>query len=307
MNKKVFIFFLILTSNVFAENVPDWLLNTDKYCSKNEYCATGEGNTLNSAKTDARNNIQKIFETKVSSKYSNTLENDNDKVSENTFNEVSDETNGILNGVNITKSYNQGNKYYVLAVLDKTIVIKNIENDVKQIDEKMEILMKEDNYGSSLKLENLYKEREQLNKKYLFLTGNELKENVSYRQMLKNKNTKKNSSPSYFIKVDEPYDSLYSVIKEILVKNDLKVINQPTGGLIKNVKADLKMTKDYINVKGFERYKINFNVDISKNGKSSGFIKLEFLETGRNKEQIYGKSIERIREYIEKNFDEFIN
>ncbi len=306
MNKKVFIFFLFFANFVFAEGIPSWLINVDKFCDKNMLCATGSGNTLNAAKTDARNNIQKVFETKVNSRFVNRIENNNDNVSEETFSEVADETSGILEGVTITKTYNDGKSFYVLATLDKVKSAKNIEKEIEKIDEKMKLLTQDNSYNSSLKLEKLYQERENLNKKYLFLTGDEIEEDISYKQVLKNKDSKKNSLPSYFIKINEPYDSLESVIKDVLIKNNLSVVEQINNS-VKIVKADLGMKKDYIKVEGFERYKININIDISQNGKSSGFIKLEFLETGRSKEQIYSKAIERIREYIEENFEEFIN
>ncbi len=305
MNKKFFIFLLFFANYVFAENIPEWIIDIDKFCNKNLLCATGNGNTLNAAKIDARNNIQKIFETKVNSKFANIIINDNDIVLEDTFNELKDETSGILNGVIINKTYNDGKNFYAMAILDKIKTAKNIEKEIDKIDEKMKILIQENSYNSSLNLEKLYQERENLNKKYLFLTGDELEEDISYRQVIKNKNDKKNNLPLYFIKVNEPYDSLESTIKDILVKNDLD-ITEKIDNSVKIVKADLKMIKDYINVPGFERYKININIDILKNGKNSGFIKFEFLETGRSKEQIYSKAIERIREYIEENFDEFI-
>ena len=73
MNKKVFIFFLFFANFVFAEGIPSWLINVDKFCDKNMLCATGSGNTLNAAKTDARNNIQKVFETKVNSRFVNII------------------------------------------------------------------------------------------------------------------------------------------------------------------------------------------------------------------------------------------
>lgn len=310
-SKTLFIisFFYLASSSVsiFAKNRPEWLNNLDNFCDKDSLCSTGSGSSLNVAKADARNNIQKIFETKVNSTFKNTLTSSNNLVQENTYEELNNETSGVLNGVNIIKTYeDKDGTIYVLAVLNKEQASKYLKDEIKEIDKQMKVLLKDDNYGSSTKVESLYNQRKKLNSKYLFLTGKEIPSGITYEEIIENKRNKRNNSPSYIIRVNDPYNSLKSIIKNVLVKNDLIVVESIEKNS-KLVKADLSMTKQYLKVDGFEKYKIDLSIDIQKSGKSSGFIKLEFLETGRDKEQIYNKSIEKIQEYIEDSFDEFLN
>lgn len=308
-NNRIFLYILIfffISNNIYAKNKPEWLSNIDNLCDKNSICVTGSGNTLNLAKADARNNIQKVFETKISSKFNNTLISNNDKIEENTYEELNDETSGILSGINIIKTYEDDEKFYVFAKLDKIKTSNEIKIEIQKLDEKMKILLAENDYASAIKLEDLYTQRDKLSKKYLFLTNKELKEKITYDQIIKNKKNKKNNNLSYFIETNDPYDSLLPIIKEVLVKNGLNIITNKQG-LVKIVKANLNMEKEHINVEGFEKYKLYLNIDILKNNKTTGFIKIEFLETGRDKKQIYNKSIEKIKKYIEENFEEFIN
>ena len=291
MNKKLFFIFLFLISNTIAGELPDWVRKSN--CG-DDICAVGHGNSLELAIVDARNNIQKIFETKVSSKFKNKVKQDKEESSEILY----EESEGILKGTSIKETYNKNNDFYVLAVLDRVKVANDIEFDVKMLDKKMATLIDDNSITSSKKLEEMYKKRESLNKKYLFLTGKEIQEEIEYKDVFENNKNNFSKVGSYYINIKN--EELKSFLTNLFNENGIKIaINSSSAKKVIDGKLIIK--KEFLNVEGFEKYSFTLSLQLISNGKVVKSINKKITDTGINYDQIYNKVMNQFYIYLEKN------
>lgn len=291
MNKKLFFIFLFLISNTIAGELPDWVRKSN--CG-DDICAVGHGNSLELAIVDARNNIQKIFETKVSSKFKNKVKQDKEESSEILY----EESEGILKGTSIKETYNKNNDFYVLAVLDRVKVANDIEFDIKMLDKKMTTLIDDNSITSSKKLEEMYKKRESLNKKYLFLTGKEIQEEIEYKDVFENNKNNFSKVGSYYINIKN--EELKSFLTNLFNENGIKIaINSSSAKKVIDGKLIIK--KEFLNVEGFEKYSFTLSLQLISNGKVVKSINKKITDTGINYDQIYNKVMNQFYIYLEKN------
>lgn len=291
MNKKLFFIFLFLISNTIAGELPDWVRKSN--CG-DDICAVGHGNSLELAIVDARNNIQKIFETKVSSKFKNEVKQDKEESSEILY----EESEGILKGTTIRETYNKNNDFYVLAVLDRVKVANDIEFDIKMLDKKMATLIDDNSVTSSKKLEEMYKKRESLNKKYLFLTGKEIQEEIEYKDVFENNKNNFSKVGSYYINIKN--EELKSFLTNLFNENGIKIaINSSSAKKVIDGKLIIK--KEFLNVEGFEKYSFTLSLQLISNGKVVKSINKKITDTGINYDQIYNKVMNQFYIYLEKN------
>ena len=288
---KILLILLVFPINLMANELPDWIKNPD--CGNN-ICAIGHGNTLDLATADARNNIQKVFETKVSSKFRNEVNQTIDESSEI----LQEESEGIVKGTNIEKVFERGDDYYVLAVLDKEKVANELEFDIEMLDRKMSVLLDDNTIASSKKLEEMYKKREDLNRKYLFLTGREIKEEVEYKNVFKNNKDNFSKAGSYYVNIED--EELKSFLTNLLIENGIKIVNNSSSAK-KILSGKITNKKEFLNVDGFEKYSLTLNLQLISGGKILKSINKKFTETGINFDQIYSKALAQMQSYLEKN------
>lgn len=291
MNKKIFFIFLFLISNTIAGELPDWVRKPD--CG-NDICAVGHGNSLELAIVDARNNIQKIFETKISSKFKNEVKQDKEESSETLY----EESEGILKGTSIKETYNKNNDFYVLAVLDRVKVANDIEFDIKMLDKKMAVLIDDNSVTSSKKIEEMYKKRESLNKRYLFLTGKEMKEEIEYKDVFENNKNNFSKVGSYYINIKN--EELKSFLTNLFNENGIKIATNSSSAK-KVIDGRLISKKEFLNVEGFEKYSFTLSLQLISNGKVVKSINKKITDTGVNYDQIYNKVMNQFYTYLEKN------
>lgn len=294
MNKIFYSFFTLLfiaCVNAQADELPEWISKQD--CGDN-ICAVGYGDTLDKATTDARNNIQRIFETKVSSKFQNEVTEFKDEASEILY----EESEGILKGTTIDKVFEKNGDFYVLAVLDRKKAADDIEFDIKMLDRKMAVLINDDSLSSSKKLNEMYEKREDLNKKYLFLTGKEIVEEVEYKDVFDNNKHNFSQTGSYYVNVED--SEINAFLTNLLIESGVKVVNNSTSA--KNIlNAEITNKKEFLNVDDFEKYSVTLNLQLISGGKVLKSMNKKVTETGLSYEQIYSKAIEQIGSYLEKN------
>lgn len=291
MNKKLFFIFLFLISNTIAGELPDWVRKPK--CG-DDICAVGHGNSLELAIVDARNNIQKIFETKVSSKFKNEVKQDKEESSEILY----EESEGILKGTSIKETYSKNNDFYVLAVLDRIKVANDIEFDIKMLDKKMATLIDDNSVTSSKKLEEMYKKRESLNKRYLFLTGKEIQEEIEYKDVFENNKNNFSKLGSYYINIKN--EELKSFLTNLFNENGIKIATNSSSAK-KIIDGKLITKKEFLNVEGFEKYSFTLSLQLISNGKVVKSINKKITDTGINYDQVYNKVMNQFYTYLEKN------
>jgi len=298
------LFLITFINFAFAAKKPDWLVDIDKNCSKSEICAVGSGTSPNMAKTDARNNILKYFETNINSKFTSSLSTD--EISEKSFKSEDTEevANGILKGVKIRNTYDDGKEFYALAVLNKTVAVKEVRSDIDKIDERMKLLVAENSIKYNSQLEKLYTKRGELNKRYLILTGNMIPDVVSYEEIFAAKKNGGELSLNYYVTPLDGYgQQISNYLASILLENGAKITNDKnSANRIVNVSIDI--TDLYLNVDGFKKQMYSLKI-ISSNKSSEviGDLYQDFVETGRSETQIKEIINMRIKDYIKENVE----
>ena len=294
----------ILLINIYLLNsiyaLPKWINEPKLECKEENICAVGIGKDYKLAISDAKNNIQKYFETKISSSFRNELINNNDNNIKEYSNEfINDETLGVLKGVEIIKSYSKNKVFYVLASLDKPKMVNEIKAEIQSIDEKMLVLIDETSTISSRKLEKMFSQREELNKKYLFLTNTKIPEIVRYEDIINNKNRNKKNSISYYIEVNN--EDIKVLLSNLITESGGNITNKIEDvGII--IKGKITTKKEFLQVKGFEKYSVMLEISSIKDGKIINTLTKKETDTGMSYEQVYSKCMNRISNYITENF-----
>ena len=304
----VVLFFIVIFNNyAFASKRPDWVNNIEKDCFKNEICATGSGTSPSMAKTDARNNILKYFETSISSKFESSLSTD--EIEENSFKseDLEEVSNGILKGVKIRNTYDDGKDFYAFAVLDKNVAAKEIKSDIEKADARMKLLIAEKNVKYNKQLEDLYIKREKLNKRYLVLTDNMIPEVVKYEDIFAAKKKSRELSSIYYVVPSEGYEQQISdYLTNILMENGAKVVNNEKDAN-RFVVININKTNMHLNVEGFvkQMYTLKIEIKDSSSEVVSGMYQ-EFVETGRSEAQIKELVNMNIKDYIDENIEQLL-
>ena len=110
------------------EVLPEWVGKPATFCNKGEICAVGEGGTLLSSFSNARNEIAKQFNVSVKGNFNSSIIQKSDNAEESASSYIDEATDDILNGVYIKESYiDMDGRHYAYAVLDKS----KVENDIK--------------------------------------------------------------------------------------------------------------------------------------------------------------------------------
>lgn len=302
MNKilKLLLINLFVFINFSFARLPSWVEDPDSRCDRDEICAAGYGNSLNIATSNAKINILKVFETKIESNFDSKLSNNNGKISDYTAENIKENSKGILNGIAIKKTYQNDNNFYVFAVLNKKEYAKMLKFDIEKLDIRLNILVSEKNFSKKTARE-LYNERELLNKRHLFLTGKEIPEKTRLKDIFKDKDF--SSMESFYLDFNNDRFLKNHLIK-ILSENNIKIVSRKTKNVLK---AELLFEKEFLNVRGFEKYRINFKIDLIKDNSIVNSISTEFMETGINLSQIKSKSIVKIENFINNEIENLIN
>ena len=288
---------VFLIGSVYA--LPKWVNDPKLECKEENICAVGIGNNYNLAISDAKNNIQKYFETKISSSFRNELINNNDNIKEYSNEFINEETLGVLKGVEVVKTFNNNKIFYVLASLDKTKMINEVKTDIQSIDEKMLVLVNEATVSSIKKLEKMFSQREELNKKYLFLTNTKIPEIVKYEDIIDKKNKNKKNSVNYYVDVDN--SDVRVLLNNLITENAGSIVNNSINANIV-IKGKITTKKEFLQVSGFEKHSMTMEVSSVKEGKIINTLTKKEVDTGMSYEQVYSKCMNRISNYITENF-----
>lgn len=302
-----FVFCFALSTSLYAKSniEPTWVKYPYKACQKNQLCATGNGETLNLAKADARNNVLKYFQTNIRSEFSSSITSDEKEVKELNSDKIFESTNGVLKATEIQETYSDKNGFYAFAVLNKDILAKELTSDINKLDSKMQLLLSEKEAKYTKQLKKLYQERSDLNKQYLFLTGNSIPEVVKYEDIYQNK--KISSNIKYYIETTtNDLSNSINYLKSIILSNNFKLTNSKNNAdktiIFKIVKEDM-----YINVDGFKKQKYTLTMNFfDKNGVEKNTITEEFVDTGRNEKQIKDSINSQVKKYFEEHLEEIL-
>ncbi|EQC46585.1 LPP20 family lipoprotein [Bacteriovorax sp. Seq25_V] len=301
-----FLFLSLFLLNAYAD-LPNWVSDSKKGCKKSELCAVGEGESSSGAARNARVALSKIFENQVSSKFSSNLSSSNGKVDDSASEQIEEITETALEGVQITKTAESKTSYFALASINKMKAASGFEREIKKLDEKMEILYEEKDPSLAVKIEQLFLQREVLNKRFAFLTGREVQSKIDFSKVFKNKReAMANIILHVYLDEEEPKYVEAAVAQE-LSSAGYKV----TTGRVRNksstniITGEVTSEKMHMNVEGFEKFKFTLKLTSSDlKNVQKGRLTFDTEETGRSYDQAVQKAVEKIKEYIKTNIKE---
>ena len=153
-----------------AAEPPSWLENPTSLVKKDDIYAIGSGETLALAQQHARSEILKYFEANISSSFTGNLAATDEISTRQAYEQSKEQTSGLLQGVSVLRSYKAKDGYYVLSVLDKPKAQKIVRQEIEILDTQLKHLLA-DSPENTFLFNQRYQERENLNQKYLLLTG----------------------------------------------------------------------------------------------------------------------------------------
>ena len=295
-------------SSLFA---PEWVNEPMKGCDEQrEMCASSEGTGSITADANARKSLAQIFSTKIESKMNVTqtlnssLGGDSLQGEGKEFyaNEVAEITDQILEGVEIKARFVNSSGHFSLAKLDKVQASDRIRSKIKDIDEQMESLNKDQKKSNYGKLKKLFRLREDFNARYEFLAGNRLPSKVSFDDIQKKK---KLSSPVNLIFLKVGNNDFLTMLQEMLSERGFKFTDVEGGNHDIVVELILKNKKEFLNVDGFEKYSFDVSLNSqTRNKENLGTVKFHQLSIGRNFDQALSKIKPDIEDFINNHFDD---
>lgn len=294
---------------------PEWLNEAAKGCNLNELCAVGEAPGSLGADVAARNNLAKIFETKVRSNLnigtssSSTVKSGvvSGVVNEEVSQRIQEQTDQVLKGVEIRVVYEDDESFYALAVLNKKVAARRIAAEIEAVDTEMSAYLNDGRRSSLNKALKRYYIRNNLNERHQFLADRRIASPVSLRTILKKKKQKRDLGTTVKVKFHEVggISEVNHLIISHLLENDFKVVTGENRKSSFTIKGSLKKEEQHMNVKGFKRFKFFLQLK-SENTNSEKIGALEFssVQTGRNVQHAYENAMPEIKKYLDEKLGE---
>lgn len=292
-----------------APTTPEWVNDPMSACSEmEEICASSSGQGQILADGNARKAIALVFESKITSTTTSTKTSSQEsgatiegKTNEFYSDELTESTDQMLEGVEIKKRYQDKDGYYALASLNKIKAAKRLASLIKELDDKLVPLNKENkktNYG---KMRKLYLEREVLNARHEFLVGRRVLGQVSFEDILKKKNiTLKNN----LVLIKTKDEAFMPMVSRLVTERGFKIAKEASKADLEIV-ANVESKKEYLNVDGFEKYLFTVALNSSdEKGEKLGAIEFSIMGVGRSFDQAKEKVRPDIERFIEDHFDE---
>ena len=299
----------ILCSIVFChnsmakDNVPSWIASPQKDCDKIYFCAVGMGRSLKQANADARNAIGKIFSTQIKSSFSTSTTQINDVDTSKIRDFISEKNDILLRKVEIDQNYTDGNEYYSLALLNKADAAGLIEEDIAEIDDKMEALIEDSAPSSAKKLEKLYEQRRYLNQQYQILTSTIIPESISYDEIFKNRKAKTAQEP-LFLEVKSPHKAqVANVVKKSFKEHGYSFATSASNNGKKLI-VEIEAQEVPFNIDGMVKFEYFVSLKTTRNGREEEIFDTSFEETGLNEKQAFSTAMETLTQQINENISD---
>lgn len=299
MKEKILIIVFLMTyfNMAWAER-PDWLSDPVKACPSTHLCAVGEGASYNAATASARNAIALIFESKIKSNLTAQETEAASSVEINIAEEINQSTEAILSGAIIIKSYEDQTTHYALAGMDKSIATKEINSKLQDIDDEMKVLSLEKNRINGEKLIKLYFKRIPLTAQLQILNGRGKPTPISYQDILQMKNLKAKGPPLKLEFTDKLGTEFEKFVMETFTSLGHSFI-QNSEGSYRLVKGTISSNQEYLNIQGFVRYSVVFELSVKEADKVIGQITIKSTKTGRDQNQAIQYAINEIKNQLE--------
>ena len=277
--------------------LPNWIVKPMENCKEGYLCATGEGDNILSASSNARNELAKQFSVSVNSNTMISIKQQDDVNKTKASYSVNEGVNEVMSGAKIKETFKDlKGIVYAFAVIDKLKIEKELLTEINDMDVKIS-----NSFSSNplpvKTIKTLIKARDEKSAKYLSLTGNKIPEKFTLNDLKKAK-----SANSYNLNIENDDIGLQPFLRNEILDHYDKIDPKAT----KIVKGRVDLEKQYLNVEGFEKYNVNIDLSCVENGKTIGSMKINRSATGRSKQHVLDKLKEQIFEDIGQKIDSLL-
>ena len=294
MVKKIALFLILpACAGVPKKNRPAWIAAPSGACAETEFCAVGVGTNLPAAKADARAEIMRFFRSDIDStaKFSET--GDSSAASLDTALSAA----GVLEGVEIIMSFEDGEETYALAKLDKIVAAEQLRTKIDQNDAEIERHLSANTKRGARDAMRVESARRELNNQYQILTGGGIDEPANYEAAFAKIRNLPGRTYSVNITGDGA-DEIETAVAAALSDNGNKVSDKNPE---RKITGKITASEQFINVDGFVKYKYILRLDSVESGKKIGVMETSVIETGRDKTQTDSDAVQKIKNYINEN------
>lgn len=288
------------------DNRPVWVNDPYEYCGEEYLCAVGEGLSFYRAESEARKSLAKIFKVEVSG--TTIVSEESKSISSPGFlesvgitqdverhtREVVDE---VLEGVITSKKHQEDGSTFALAQLDKRIASKLVKGRINAIDEELQQAYDSGRRSLMPKAFDLEGKRSGLISFLTILGIPNFSRGITRSQLL-DKKAQFEADPRRVLVIDNGrWEAIAKTASGELITLGYKVVTKKPYHF--KVIIDNKARREYLNVKGFERYHVDVKV-LSKtpDGNLVGAMAFEKTENGRSLSQIRSSLLTEFREYF---------
>ena len=234
------------------------------------------------------------------------MASDGAEVKETSDDSIKEQTNVILEGAEVKKTHEENGRFFAFSTISKTKLSSLIRKDMQEIDSKIKALMKDKSVGSLTKVEQLLDQRAPLERKLTFLNGASLMAPTNREQLKIERQRRLEKIKIYFKSYGEDVADFKAALQEALTSNGLKLTEGIQNDVTHRLELRLKKEKAHLNVKGFikDNYKIKIEIADSTTTNVST-VNFDYAESGRSKEQVKEKVIEKFKNDLLERFGEF--
>jgi hypothetical protein len=283
-----------------------WVYSPYDFCNeKDQICASGEGHQFSQSDAMALQNLASVFEVVVKSDYyQQSLSSQSSpwlgEVRQQVSLNLKESVSQMLELVQIKKRLEHKGLFYSLAVLDKAQAAQLISKRLDRIDQEMNLFWKKKSRTLLRKLISLELEREKLNERLMILTGVARPQVVSYEEIIKWRLSKP-ASEAINLKIGQAPDWLIEKLTQLLTESGFKVTK---GEADKVISLNVNTIKEYLNVRGFEKYTFSMALTRFERGEKNRVLQTSETVTGRTQADALLKVRDFFSQYIDTHLHE---
>lgn len=292
-------------------NRPQWMSDTQAFCGSEKLCAIGEGTSFLRAETQARTNLAKVFKVSIDStttieESTSSLSTPDSLLSSGVNEEVEmftrETVDEVLEGVVTSKKHEEEDgSIFALAELDKRVAAKVVRPRLKAIDDEIELAYESNRRSLLPRALELDLHRDGL-KTFLAILGvADFSGGITRKELLEKK-AQYDAAPIKVLVTDEgQWEAIASTVKGELTTLGYKIVSK--GAHDFKLVVSNTARREYLNIKGFERYNVNVNLrSLDSNGNVVGGLAFEEAANGRSLAQIRSNILLNFKTNFYNNF-----
>lgn len=304
---------LILFLNTAKAHAPQWV-NDNGACSSNEICVVGSGTSLKEATEDARAELAKYFQTKVSvnnkvSNFTNQigLRVDEAKFSEWTSKAIETESEEIIVGAQVVRSEQDGGTFYVLMSQSKTMLAKMLKERIEKIDNENNGLDAKNTRFVYPMIWNNLTQRQFYLDRYNLVSLVPINSKITLEKISQRLKEERPIKIGLYAKKEKMPPKLMHLMEKIF--SPLKIVFVPSKqNPDYKMRTELIYEDEYFKVEGFKKLNIIFKIELAdKKEKVLGRVSTSSIQTARSKDQCLSLALEDIENQLRDKLDQLVS